>query len=282
MLPVGKKTREIALDKPSLEKRPENEGKISRTTLPKNLGQWISDVLDLLESQWHNEEIPNDFAHSEPLDGLILTVLSQHTNDRNRDVAFSRLKDRYPAWEAAAAAGYEALEEAVRPAGLAPTKAKRILEILEIVLKDFGRYSILPLAEKGRDEARKYLLSLPGVGEKTAACVLLFDMGLPAFPVDTHIARVCQRVGFVPDNTPAETICALLERQVDSSRYLGGHINIIQHGRAVCKARNPLCRGCVAAGLCSFYGKQTFADPDAQPDATSETNGKKRRASTKK
>jgi endonuclease-3 len=236
-----------------------------RTTLQKTktLGQWLSDVLDLLESRWHNEENPRDLAHPEPLDGLILTVLSQHTNDRNRDKAFSRLKDRCPTWETAAAAGYETLEEAVRPAGLAPTKAKRILEILEIVLRDFGRYSILPLAEKGRDEAREYLLSLPGVGEKTAACVLLFDMGLPAFPVDTHIARICRRVGFVPDNTPAEAICELLERQVDPSRYLGGHINIIEHGRAVCRARNPLCRECAAAGLCSFYGKRTFADPDA-------------------
>jgi endonuclease-3 len=102
------------------------------------------------------------------------------------------------------------------------------------------------------------------VGEKTAACVLLFDMGLPAFPVDTHISRICQRVGFVPDKTPAEAICALLERQVDPSRYLGGHINIIEHGRAVCKARNPLCRTCVAARLCSFYGKQIFAGLDVE------------------
>jgi endonuclease-3 len=248
MLPPGKQTRKTALK----DLKDLNEPNMPGAALPKTLGQWISDVLDLLESQWHNEENPRDLAHAEPLDGLILTVLSQHTNDRNRDVAFSRLKDRYPTWESAVAAGYDALEEAVRPAGLAPTKAKRILEIVEIVRKDFGRYSILPLVEKGRDDARKYLLSLPGVGEKTAACVLLFDMGLPAFPVDTHIARVCQRVGFVPDKTPAEAICALLEREVDPSRYLGGHINIIEHGRAVCKARGPLCRTCVAAGLCSF------------------------------
>jgi endonuclease-3 len=192
------------------------------------------------------------------LDGLILTVLSQHTNDRNRDVAFDRLKERWPAWEAAAAAGRDALEEAIRPAGLAPTKAKRILEILGIVLRDFGRYSIHSLAERGRDEARKYLLSLPGVGEKTAACVLLFDMELPAFPVDTHVARVCQRVGFVSEKKPAEDICALLEREVPPSRYLGGHVNIIEQGRRVCKARGPLCGECAVLGLCSFYGKRRF------------------------
>jgi endonuclease-3 len=219
------------------------------------LGRWIAEVLDVLESCWHNEETPPDLCHPEPLDGLVLTVLSQHTNDRNRDAAFARLKERYPAWDAAVAAGYEAVLDAVRPAGLAPTKAARILEILAIVLRDFGRYSILPLAGRGRDEARKYLLSLPGVGEKTAACVLLFDMRLPAFPVDTHIARVCQRLGFVPEKTPAEEICPLMEREVPQSRYLGGHVNIIEHGRAICRARGPLCPNCAAAGLCN-YGKR--------------------------
>ncbi|MDR2522905.1 MAG: endonuclease III [Synergistaceae bacterium] len=226
---------------------PEKTAETRRT-----LGRRISKVLDILEERWHNEKSPPDIAHPEPLDGLILTVLSQHTNDRNRDAAFTRLKERCPAWEAAVAAGRGAVEDAVRPAGLAPTKAGRILEILDIVRADFGSYSILPLAERGRDEVRKYLLSLPGVGEKTAACVLLFDMRLPAFPVDTHVARVCQRLGFVPEKTPAGEICALLEREVPPSRYLGAHLNIIEHGRAVCKARSPLCPTCAAAKLCDF------------------------------
>jgi endonuclease-3 len=149
MLPPGKQTRKTDLK----DLKDLNAPNMPGAALPKTLGQWISDVLDLLESRWRNEEVSRarDFAHSEPLDGLILTVLSQHTNDRNRDVAFSRLKDHCPTWESAAAAGYETVEMAVRPAGLAPTKAKRILEILEIVLRDFGRYSILPLAAKGRD-----------------------------------------------------------------------------------------------------------------------------------
>jgi len=223
------------------------------------LSRWIAEVLDLLESCWHNEKTPPGLAHPEPLDGLVLTVLSQHTNDRNRDTAYARLKERYPEWEAAVAAGYDAVLDAVRPAGLAPTKAGRILEILEIVLRDFGRYSLLPLAERtgqNRDEARKYLLSLPGVGEKTAACVLLFDMKLPAFPVDTHIARICRRIGFVGEKTSAEEICATMEREVTPSRYLGGHVNIIDHGRAICKARSPLCHNCVVAGQCDFCRRQ--------------------------
>jgi len=221
------------------------------------LAQWIAETLDILESCWHNEESPPDMSHPEPLDGLILTVLSQHTNDKNRDVAYARLKKQHPGWESAVSAGYDSVLDAVRPAGLAPTKARRILEILDIVLRDFGHYSLLPLAEQGRDEAKKYLLSLPGVGEKTAACVLLFDMNLPAFPVDTHIARICRRIGFVPEKTSADEICAIMEREVPPSRYLGGHVNIIDHGRAVCKARYPLCQNCAAAVLCGFLKPDT-------------------------
>ena len=224
----------------------------SKSKKPATLAKWIAAVLDLLEGCWHNERTPPDIAHPEPLDGLILTVLSQHTNDRNRDVAFARLKERYPEWDAVVSAGYDAVLDAVRPAGLAPTKAGRILEILEAVLQDFGRYSIRTLSERGRDEAKRYLLSLPGVGEKTASCVLLFDMGLPAFPVDTHITRVCRRIGFVSEKTTAEDISAVMEREVAPSRYLGAHVNIIEHGRNVCKARGPLCPGCAVSGLCDY------------------------------
>ncbi|MDR2175980.1 MAG: endonuclease III [Synergistaceae bacterium] len=254
MLPPGKKTAgtiEAALEAPARKKLSGSRKNLTRRIA---LTRWIAEVLDRLEACWHNEASPPALQHSEPLDGLILTVLSQHTNDRNRDAAFSRLKERYPTWEEAVLAGYGAVEEAVRPAGLAPTKAGRILEILKIVRGDFGRYSILPLADRGRDAAREYLLSLPGVGEKTAACVLLFDMRLPAFPVDTHIARFCQRVGFVPGKTPAEEICRLMEREVAPDRYLGGHVNIIEHGRNICKARAPLCEKCAAAGLCMDMG----------------------------
>ena len=215
------------------------------------LGRWILSVLDLLEGVWHNEASPPSLGHGEPLDGLVLTVLSQNTNDRNRDRAFERLKARFPTWESVVGAGAEALEDAVRPAGLAPTKARRILEILEIVRGDFGAYSIAALAERGRDEARRYLTALPGVGEKTAACVLMFDMGLPAFPVDTHVSRVCRRVGFVPEKASPDAVCAVMEREVPPSRYLGGHVNIIEHGRAVCAARKPLCGACPLTALCT-------------------------------
>lgn len=214
------------------------------------LARQIASALDSLEALYHNEASPPKLKHEEPLDGLILTVLSQNTNDRNRDTAFDRLKARFPTWEATAKAEVEALEDAIRPAGLAPTKARRILTILEIIHRDFGGYSIIPLKERGRDEARDYLTALPGVGAKTAACVLLFDMELPAFPVDTHIGRVCRRVGFVPEKMSAEEISSLMEREVPPARYLGGHVNLIEHGRAVCRARKPLCENCPLMTLC--------------------------------
>ena len=102
-----------------------------------------------------------------------------------------------------------------------------------------------------RGDPSDNLPNLPGVGEKTAACVLMFDMGLPAFPVDTHVSRVCRRVGFVPEKASPDDICVVLEREVPPSRYLGGHVNIIEHGRAVCAARKPLCGACPLTALCN-------------------------------
>ena len=216
----------------------------------KPLAGQIASILDALEALYHNEANPPNLKHEEALDGLILTVLSQNTNDRNRDTAFGRLKERFPTWEAAAGAEAENLADAIRPAGLAPTKARRILTILETVRRDFGEYSLARLKERGRDAAREYLTALPGVGAKTAACVLLFDMELPAFPVDTHIGRVCRRVGFVPEKMPAEEISSLMEREVPPARFLGGHVNLIDHGRAVCRARKPLCENCPLPAVC--------------------------------
>lgn len=221
-----------------------------------DLKHWIASVLDELEKLWHNEENKPELGHDEPLDGLMLTILSQNTNDKNRDAAFKRLKERFPTWDLVAEAGVKRLEEAVRPAGLAPTKSRRILQILDLIHQDFGAYSIKKLPEeRTRDEIKHYLTALPGVGAKTAACVLLFDMKLPAFPVDTHVSRIARRIGCVPENTSAENISLLFEREVEPERYLGGHVNMIEHGRAICSSRRPLCEQCPlsASGLCKMY-----------------------------
>jgi len=225
-----------------------------------DLKVWINLILNELEKLYHNEERQPELGHDEPLDGLILTVLSQNTNDKNRDAAFKRLKDKFKSWDdlaerqAQAIKGLRELEDAIRPAGLAPTKSRRILDILEIIKKDFGEYSIKELANRERNEIRKYLTSLPGVGAKTAACVMMFDLKVPAFPVDTHISRISKRIGLVPANTIAENISLMLEDEVEPERYLGGHVNMIEHGRALCTARKANCEQCPLSilDLCKF------------------------------
>ncbi|MBQ9419450.1 MAG: endonuclease III [Synergistaceae bacterium] len=210
-------------------------------------------ILDELEAVYHNETRPPELGHDEPLDGLILTILSQNTSDRNRDTAFNKLKNLYPEWKNVAEAGVKNLENTVRTAGLAHTKAGRIINILEIIYEDFGDFSLKELAKSRPEKVREYLRALPGVGAKTVACVMLFDMKMPAFPVDTHVTRVSKRVGVAPVETSPEDISRLYESVVPVERCLGGHVNIIAHGRAVCKAKNPNCKNCVLSKQCDFY-----------------------------
>lgn len=213
--------------------------------------QTVHRVLDLLESEYHNESRPPELGHPEPLDGLILTVLSQNTNDRNRDAAFANLKAKYADWSEVVKAGAGELEGVIRTAGLANTKAQRIITILQRVNSDFGGYSIKALASKTREEICAYLRALPGVGAKTVACVLMFDMKIKAFPVDTHVSRVARKVGLVPEKYSPEEICAEFERVVPAERCLGGHVNMIAHGRAVCRSQKPKCGVCVLRELCA-------------------------------
>ena len=213
----------------------------------------VTKILDALESQYHNEQYPPELGHSEPLDGLILTVLSQNTNDNNRDRAYANLKAKFPEWKDVAEAGASKLEDAIRTAGLAPTKAVRIITILKRIHSDFGEYSIKALANHDREFMREYLRALPGVGAKTVACTLLFDFKIPAFPVDTHIARISRRTGIAPEKSSPEEISRLLEEIVPEKRFLGGHVNMIEHGRAVCHSQNPACRFCVLSEICKYF-----------------------------
>ena len=209
-------------------------------------------ILDALETQYHNEKCPPELGHPEPLDGLILTVLSQNTNDINRDRAYTTLKERYPSWPDVIKAGASRLEDAIRTAGLAHTKAGRIITILERVYSDFGDYSIKNLAGHDREYIREYLRALPGVGAKTVACTLLFDFKIPAFPVDTHITRISHRTGIASEKSSPEDISRMLEAIVPESRCLGGHVNMIAHGRAVCHPQKPACDLCVISKFCSY------------------------------
>jgi endonuclease-3 len=196
---------------------------------------------------WH----PRD-----PVATLISTILSQNTNDVNRDRAFERLREQFPTWELVRDAPTDALVEAARPAGLAPTKAPRIQEALRRITAERGEISLDFLAELPLKEVREWLLSLPGVGPKTAAIVLLFALGRPAFPVDTHVHRVTRRLGLIPDRTTREKAHELLEQLVPPELYYVFHLNLIAHGRAVCHARNPECARCVLQDDCAYYASK--------------------------
>ncbi len=212
----------------------------------------IIKTLDLLETQYHNEKNPPKLLHEEPLDGLVLTVLSQNTNDKNRDLAFRNLKNNYQDYQQIINSGSEKLEKIIKPAGLGTTKSIRIINILKKIHDDFGEYSLKKLADFSHDEAWNYLINMEGVGVKTVACVLLFDLKIKAFPVDTHVSRITRRLGIVPEKTHADEISLLFEKIVPDSRCLGGHVNMIAHGRAICHSRNPECKNCVLNEFCKY------------------------------
>ncbi len=218
-------------------------------------------VLDRLESAWGMERNPRDRSFGSPLDGLVATLLSQNTNDRNSERAFYEMKRRWPTWTQVMDAGLESLVDAIRPAGLGPTKATRIREILLQVRSDFGSYDLDSLKRRDPAEVRAYLESLPGVGPKTAACVLVFELDIPAFPVDTHVMRIARRLGWFTERQGPAEIQEELERSVPKERQGGGHLNFILHGRNTCHSRKPDCSGCVLADLCPSYEAKGFRKP---------------------
>lgn len=209
--------------------------------------------LSLLDAVWKNGSQPQDaYVTGEPLDGLMLTLLSQNTNDRNRDKAYDALRAAMPEWKDVAAAPVEEVAAKIRPAGIFETKAARMKEILAIIRKDFGEYSLAELRGWEPERAREFLGSLPGIGPKTVACVMVFDLEIPAFPVDTHVARISRRLGWVPERMPAAQIQDFLEKTVPADQKRGGHLNMIEHGRNVCAAQKPKCGACVLLGLCDY------------------------------
>jgi endonuclease-3 len=193
----------------------------------------------------------------DPLDELVLGVLSQNTSDANSGHAFARLKDAFPDWQSLLAADTQRIEEAIRPGGLAPTKAVRIRSLLAEVGRRRGSLDLRFLGELPVAEARAWLESLPGVGPRTAAVVLLFSLDRPALPVDTHVHRVARRLGLAPEKASAGQTQALLEPLLAPEDVYPFHLYLIEHGRRTCLARRPRCpvcalrRGCPSAAL--FY-----------------------------
>jgi endonuclease-3 len=189
-----------------------------------------------------------------PLDELVLTILSQNTNDTNRDRAYADLRAKLPAWEDVAAAPLPVIERAIRSGGLAPTKAPRIRAVLR-ALRDQGiALDDRALRRIRHDRLFDLLVGLPGVGPKTAACVLLFSLDRPYFPVDTHVHRVAVRLGLVAPRSTAVQTQAQLQGALAPADMYEVHMNLIRHGRHVCVALRPICSQCVLNDLCPKIG----------------------------
>jgi endonuclease III len=189
----------------------------------------------------------------DPLSELILTILSQNTSDRNSGRAWQRLRARYDSWDAVLAADTRELYEVIKPAGLGNVKAPRIQAVLAEVLGRRGAWDLDFLRDLPLAEARQWLRSLPGIGPKTAACVLCFACDMPALPVDTHVHRVALRLGLIAPRVSAEAAHELLESALPPAEVYGFHVNMILHGRQICHARRPACERCALADACDFF-----------------------------
>lgn len=193
--------------------------------------------------------VPAVEPHGDPVGELVKTVLSQHTNDRNRDRAYAALRERFPGWEEVRDAPIAELEEAIRPGGLAKQKAPRIQAILERL----GDPPDLDWTETApREESLEFLLDLPGVGRKTAACVLIFTWGIPEIPVDVHVHRVGGRLGLFPAKASFEKAHDEMLAIVPAEDAHELHVNLIRHGRTVCRPK-PRCGECGLRRMCPWY-----------------------------
>jgi endonuclease-3 len=188
-----------------------------------------------------------------PLDELVSTILSQNTNDANRDRGFEALRRRFPTWEAVRDASPEAVIDAIRPAGLANQKGPRIQAALRAITAEAGRLDLDFLRDLDPPDARAWLMRFKGVGPKTASIVLQFSLEKPAFPVDTHIYRVSGRLGLRPERMTVEQAHEHLAALFPPETYYAAHLNLIRLGREVCHARRPACSACPLKAYCDYY-----------------------------
>lgn len=190
----------------------------------------------------------------EPVGELVRTILSHNTTDKNSLRAYANLIEKYPTWEALLQANEDEIAEIVRIGGLANAKAKKIKKSLLEIHKREGRIDLEFLHQYSLEQAKEYLLSLNGVGPKTAACILIFSFNFPYMPVDTHIHRVSNRLGLVAEKSREKTQEKLNEIIPEKEKY-SFHLNVIEHGRKVCKATSPFCTNCFLSDICNFYQK---------------------------
>jgi endonuclease-3 len=214
---------------------------------------------------------PVNRPHGHPIAELVRTVLSQNTSDTNRDVAYARLRERFPTWEEVRDAPLSEIEAAIRPGGLSQTKAPRIQEILRRVPNESGEPDLDWVADAPREAALGYLTDLPGVGRKTAACVLIFAFGRPEIPVDTHVHRVGGRLGLFPSRASFDRAHDEMLRITPPEDAYELHMNLIAHGRRICRPR-PRCGECELRRMCPYWRRLRAAGGSpskrSRPDST--------------
>lgn len=222
-----------------------------------------AEIVTVLDGFYHRPpHVPSD----DPMTELVLTLLSQHTSDHNSGHAMHRLLARFPDWDAIVDADVGAVEDAIRPGGLAPTKSKRLQALLAEVRERRPDYDLHMLRDLPTAEAKTWLTSLPGVGPKTAACVLLFALNVPALPVDTHVERVAKRLGLIAPKMTAVRAHTALEALVPPQDIYAFHMDLIQHGRRTCHARAPRCAACPLLDRCPRVGLRPLAAPASAAD----------------
>jgi endonuclease-3 len=236
------------------------------------------EIIDILSGYYGK---PEWRPHWDPMSELVLTLLSQNTSDTNSGRAFSRLLQKYPDWAAVLRAPLPELEETIRPGGLAPTKAPRMQAMLAEIQQRTGNFDLSLLETMPIEEARTWLTTLPAVGPKTAACVLLFGLGRPGMPVDTHVHRLAIRLGLVGEKTPPDKAQTYLEGLIPPEDHYIFHILLIRHGRHLCSARAPACEVCPLKPRC-LVGRNAglpieLVDAPPAPKKAASTRGSRKK-----
>lgn len=215
----------------------------------------VEKVTKILEE---NFGIPKRKDISDPLSSLILTILSQSTNDRNRDTAYKRLREKFPTWESVMNGDVSEIAEAIRPGGLANQKSQRIKDILSWIHQEYGKLNLDFLCEMKPEEILDTFTRLKGVGVKTISVVMMFSCGIDIFPVDTHVHRICRRLGLVPERASAEKTFWEMQPLVPKGKSYSLHMNLLKLGRTICLARKPKCEKCPVQGECDFFADGKF------------------------
>jgi endonuclease-3 len=221
------------------------------------------------KAAWACEQLDDEYgtlqwrSHGEPLGALVMTILSQHTSDKNSERAYDSLRRQYPNWDKVRIAPVGEIADTIRSGGLADAKAPRIRGVLQEIHERRGETSLDFLADMPTDEAKAYLQSFHGVGPKTTACVMMFSLCRPVLPVDTHVFRVSHRLGLIEKRLGEAKAHDALQALLPPERVYAFHVHMIRHGRRVCVAQRPRCGACVLQDRCEYYqnGGETGVKP---------------------